>query len=109
VPLSQASAVERAAAELRSETASYLRAESKSKFAEIRKVLTPEDAALLTLRVDKQLPWNDVARVLLEESGNSGDDDVKRESARLRKRFEILKKKLLELGRQHGLVSSKDA
>ena len=63
-----------------------------------------------SLRVDKELPWNDIARVLLAENEGEGEtaseDLVKRESARLRKRFELLKKKLLQLGREHGLVSS---
>ena len=112
VPLSQASVVSKVAAELRSETASYLRAEAKSKFAAIRQTLTPEDSALLSLRVDKEMAWSDIARVLLAETEGDGEAAppavVKRESARLRKRFELLKKKLLELGREHGLVSAKD-
>jgi RNA polymerase sigma-70 factor (ECF subfamily) len=112
VPLSQTSAVSKLANEVRSETAAYMRAESKSKLARIRETLTHEDSALLTLRVDKQLAWNEIATVMLEEKDGDAEDAevVKRESARLRKRFEILKKKLLELGKQHGLVGpqSKD-
>ena len=107
VPLSQASVVSKVAADLRSETASYLKADAKSKLAAIREELGPEDGALLVLRIDKQLAWNDVARVLHEGDEEFGEEDVKRESARLRKRFEILKKKLLELGKKHGLVAVK--
>src|SRR5438309_1153719 len=69
-----------------------------------------EDAtaeALRLLRVDKQLAWADIARVMLAEGEAAAEAVVKRESARLRKRFELLKQKLLELGRREGLVRSK--
>ena len=106
LPLSQG-AVSQIAAEVRSETASYLRAEARSKLAKIRDELAPEDRALLVLRIDKQLAWNEVARVLHADNDQFGEDDVKRESARLRKRFELLKKKLVDLGKKHGLVAVK--
>jgi RNA polymerase sigma-70 factor (ECF subfamily) len=108
VPLSQASAVSKLAAQMRSETASYLGGPAKDTLAAIREQLPPEDRELLVLRIDKDLPWNEVARVMLEEGESASDEVVKRESARLRKRFELAKKKLLELGRQHGLLPRKD-
>lgn len=101
VPLSQAPEL---AQLTRTQTQSFLRTDAKDKFARIRAMLPPEDEALLVLRVDKNLEWNDLARVL---SGASTEADLKRESARLRKRFQLLKEKLVELGRQEGLVRDK--
>jgi RNA polymerase sigma-70 factor (ECF subfamily) len=102
VPLSQAPELAALAEKVRTRTMTFMRSESKDKFARIRATLAPEDEALLVLRVDRQLDWNELARVL---SGELDDDALKRESARLRKRFQLLKEKLLELGRQEGLVA----
>ena len=63
------------------------------------------DRALLVLRVDRGLSWNDLARVLNEDGEPLDDAALKRESARLRKRFQLLKRELLELGRAAGVVS----
>jgi len=55
---------------------------------------------LLVLRVDKGLAWNDLARVMYAEDGPLLDDEgLKREAARLRKRFQHVKERLLELKR----------
>jgi RNA polymerase sigma-70 factor (ECF subfamily) len=101
VPLSQAPELAALAEEVRTRTRTFMRSEVKDRFAEIRATLAPEDQALLVLRVDRQLEWVDLARVL---SGKEGDEELKRESARLRKRFQLLKEKLIELGRRAGLV-----
>src|SRR5262249_9574713 len=102
VPLSQAPELAALANKVRTQTMTFMRSESKDKFARIRATLAPEDEALLVLRVDRQLDWNELARVL---SGELDDDALKRESARLRKRFQLLKERLMELGRREGLVA----
>jgi RNA polymerase sigma-70 factor (ECF subfamily) len=107
VPLSRASAVARLEAEAHSVTATFLKTAVKDKVARIREQLDPDDRLLLALRVDKQLGWNDVARVFLEDDAPSLDT-LKRESARLRKRFELVKAKILELGRAQGIGRSED-
>jgi RNA polymerase sigma-70 factor (ECF subfamily) len=91
--------------EVRSTTRSFLRTERKNQFAELRASLPPEDQALLMLRVDRQLSFQDLARVLHES------DDVplegkalEREAARLRKRFQLVKERLYEMGKQAGLL-----
>ena len=89
----------------RTQTQSFMRTEAKDKLARIRAMLPAEDEALLVLRVDKKLEWNELARVL---SGATSESVLKRESARLRKRFQLLKEKLVELGRQEGLVRDKE-
>jgi RNA polymerase sigma-70 factor (ECF subfamily) len=82
------------AAEIRSQTASFLRTETKDRLAEIRAALDPDDQTLLILRIDRKLPWRDIAQVF-------GDDDgIEARAASLRKRFERLKADLREqLGR----------
>jgi len=94
--------------QVRSETASYLRSERRARFTALRESLPPEDQMLLVLRVDRGLAWNDLARVLRDDAGPLGEDQLKREAARMRKRFQLLKERLLELGRRAGVVSDGD-
>jgi len=104
VPLpdgSQLSAIEQP---VRTDTVSYLRTERRARIQALRESLAAEDQELLVLRVDKRLPWNDLVRVLHEHEGPLGDDAVKREAARLRKRLQLIKEKLHELGRREGLL-----
>jgi RNA polymerase sigma-70 factor, ECF subfamily len=90
------------AAAVRTETAAHLRTAVKSKFAALRDTLPEDEQTLLILRIDKKLEWRDIALVLLE--GEPSEADVKKESARLRKRFQIVKEKIVELGKKEGLV-----
>ena len=92
---------------VRTETLSYLRTEKKDRFAAIRASLPPEDQALLVLRVDRQLSWDELARVMSSDEGEPSADELKRESARLRKRYQLVKEKLLTLGERAGLVTRK--
>jgi RNA polymerase sigma-70 factor, ECF subfamily len=97
----------RAEAAVRTETSPYLRTEVKDKFAAIRRSLSPDDEMLLVLRVDKGLEWKDIARVMSED-GMSAAVDPTKESQRLRKRFQILKGRLIEMGRQKGILGGGD-
>jgi RNA polymerase sigma-70 factor (ECF subfamily) len=100
---SQLSALEQP---LRSDTASYLQTQRKTRVAALRESLAREDQELLVLRVDRKLAWNDLARVLLhvEDMQVLTDELLKREAARLRKRFQVIKAQLYELGRREGLL-----
>lgn len=90
---------------IRSDTVSYLRTQRKTRIAALRESLSPEDQELLVLRVDKQLAWTDLARVMHSDEGPPLAEAVlKREVARLRKRFQLIKDKLYQLGRQQGLI-----
>jgi RNA polymerase sigma-70 factor (ECF subfamily) len=92
----------------RSETASYLKTQRQTRMAALRESLPREDQELLVLRVDRKLAWRDLARVLLHAEGASlGDELLEREAARLRKRFQLLKEQLYELGRREGLISDR--
>lgn len=94
-----------AAEEVRSQTAQYLRTEMKSRFAALRDALPEDDRVLLVLRVDKGLGFDEIARVMLSSGGDDPDpSSLKREAARLRKRFQLVKERLLEMGRSEGLI-----
>lgn len=104
---SQLSALEQP---LRSDTASYLQTQRKSRILALRDSLPQEDQELLVLRVDRQLAWSELARVLLhvEEGPPLTDDVLKREASRLRKRFQVIKERLYALGRREGLIGGPD-
>jgi RNA polymerase sigma-70 factor, ECF subfamily len=105
VPLSGSSAVEGLVHKVRTETLEYLKTEQKDRFAALRESLPAEDQTLLILRVDRRLAWDELARVTLgEQDGEPSEEELKKESARLRKRFQLVKEKLLEMGRRAGLV-----
>lgn len=102
VPLDACPAVAEVEARVRTETLSYLRTERKEAIRRLREELPAEDQALLVLRVDRDLSFQDLARVFLGE--DASPEALGRESARLRKRFQLLKRRLLDMGRQRGLL-----
>lgn len=106
-PLPEGSQLSAIVAEVREKTKSYLATEFKDRFAKLRESLPTEDRELLVLRVDRGLEWEELARVMTESADELDPAALKREAGRLRKRFQLLKKKLLELGRKEGLVSSR--
>ena len=91
IALSNVDAFSKLQLQVRTETAAYKRTAVKSKFAALRESLPEEDQMLLVLRVDKGMAWMDIAGVLFPDSEDD-DEARKKESARLRKRFETLKK-----------------
>jgi RNA polymerase sigma-70 factor (ECF subfamily) len=74
----------------RSSTASRERrfSETESRLERLRKTLSEDEQTLLFLRVDRDLSWRDIARVLAD-AADSPPSEVA-----LRKRFERLKQKL---------------
>jgi RNA polymerase sigma-70 factor, ECF subfamily len=101
-PLETSSELSELIVRVRSETRPYMRTEAKDKLASIRASLDDEDRDLLVLRVDRGLEWKELARAMSESP--LSDEDVVRESQRLRKRFQVLKARLVELGRREGLI-----
>lgn len=91
----------RMAERVRTETLAYLRTETKERFAELRKSLSAEEQTLLVLRVNERLSWDDIARIQLDEPDAVS---VKREAAKLRKRFQLLREKLRDLAEAEGLL-----
>lgn len=93
--ISQASAI---ALRVRSTTAPYRRTEIKDKFARLREELSAEEQTLLFLRIDQDLPWNEVAAIMAEDAGEPV------EVAALRKRFERVKARLKKRAEEEGLL-----
>ena len=105
IALSNVDAFSKLQLQVRTETAAYKRTAVKSKFAALRESLPEEDQMLLVLRVDKGMAWMDIAGVLFPDSEDD-DEARKKESARLRKRFETLKKELVVRGKREGLFDN---
>jgi serine/threonine-protein kinase len=91
------------AAQVRTATLPLLRTEGKSALARLRDDLPQDDKMLLILRIDRGMSWEDLARVSLEHEAPD-QADVRRESARLRKRFQLVKERLRDRARAAGLV-----
>ena len=88
IPLDDSSEADRVAFR---QTVSRHGTTTRELLARIRAALSPDDQALLTLRIDRELEWNEVARVFLADQPDPGADVVARKTAALRKRFERLK------------------
>jgi RNA polymerase sigma-70 factor, ECF subfamily len=97
------SALEDVAQAVRTSTLGFLRTEKRSRLEALRDSLSPDDRALLVLRLDRGLAWPELARVLTESEEALDDAAVLREAARLRKRFQLVKERLRELVRREGL------
>lgn len=78
-------------------TAAYRRTGPQDWLSQMRASLSPFEQSLLTLRVDRELAWDEVARVM----GLPGGTD---ETARLRKRFERIKEKLRSAAERDGIL-----
>ncbi len=96
-PLPEGHFLSELAEEVRSATRSYLKTELKERVAKLRASLSTEDQMLLTLRVDRKLAWLDLARVLRADEPPPSAEELQRESARLRKRFQAIKERLQAL------------
>jgi RNA polymerase sigma-70 factor (ECF subfamily) len=88
----------------RTETAPYLRSALKNAFAAIRDTLEPDDRALLVLRVDRAMSWNEVARVMADDPDDDSEPARTKRAARLRKRFQLLKDVIRARARAAGLL-----
>jgi RNA polymerase sigma-70 factor (ECF subfamily) len=86
------------------ETRSRQRSEQMRAITRLRDELPEEDRELLVLRVDRELSWEEIALALSEDPETCSDEACKREAARLRKRFQILKKRLADRARDEGLL-----
>ena len=95
MPLSVAPEVEEV---LRTATREIQRTEVKDAFRELREQLDPEEHELLLLRLDRELSWKEIARIV------GGDVDVDSRAATLRKRFERAKERLKKLALDRGLI-----
>jgi RNA polymerase sigma-70 factor (ECF subfamily) len=105
VALSDAPEVMELAERVRTQTLTFLRTEKRTEIERLRDELSEHDRLLLVLRVDRNLEWHEVAVVLGEESIDPNDPEaVKREAARLRKQFQLLKERVREMAKARGIV-----
>jgi len=89
-------AVEQIVQEVRESTATGIHTDAKDRWARIKGSLDPFERSLLLLRVEKGLPWKDVARIMAEEGEELAE-------AALRKRFARLRARLHKLARDEGV------
>ena len=74
----------------------------QDRLARLRESLSPEDHMLVVLRVGRDLPWTDVARIMSGEDEPT-PEELERVTAALRKRWQRLKEELRrELDRERG-------
>jgi RNA polymerase sigma-70 factor (ECF subfamily) len=85
---------------VRTATRSALGTENRSKLVRLREELTVEDRTLLVLRVDRKLEFSEIALAFATNLDTFTDEDKKRESARLRKRFQLVKQQLVSRARK---------
>lgn len=97
VPLSDVPEIDALIVRVRTTTLARLGAKPGTTRAErLRAKLSPDEQTLLTLRLDRELDWRAIARVL-SDADHPTDDEIARDAAGLRKRFERLKVKLKRL------------
>lgn len=98
VPISEIPSVQRIVAHVRSTTPAHQRDDVRDRFAAVRAQLPPDDLALLGMRIEHRMAWDQIALVLAGDDAPPTAKDV----AALRKRFERLKSKLRGLVRDEG-------
>jgi RNA polymerase sigma-70 factor, ECF subfamily len=92
--------------EVRSRTLAFLRTEARDGFARIREQLDPEEQSLLTLRVDRDMGWTEIAEVMTGPGEATTEQELASRAATMRQRFKRLKDKIRKLGREQGLMES---
>lgn len=104
MPLSRASRLSQIAHAIRTETIEAFKTETKTRIEALRDALPEDDKSLLVLRINRQLEWTEIAHVMLYEGEPLSELMLKREAARLRKRFQLVKERLRKMARQEGLI-----
>ena len=93
---------------MRTATDPYLKPPLRNKVLELREQLTAEEQLLLVLRVDRDLSWTDVARVMSTSSGAAIDDaELARAVAACRKKYERITAKLRQFAEARGFLSER--
>ncbi len=80
---------------------------AKDRLARLRASLTPFEQSMLILRIDRGLPWREIALILAEEGDGTPVDPASVPAtlpATLRKQFERLKDRLLAQATLEGLA-----
>jgi RNA polymerase sigma-70 factor (ECF subfamily) len=88
---------------VRTTTLPLFKTTGRTALARLRDELPPDDRTLLVLRVDRGLPFDELARIFLDKESIS-QEELRRESARLRQRYRIIAARLRERARAAGLL-----
>jgi len=94
------------AQEERSETQPWLRTDVRDGFHRMHGLLGPADRMLLTLRVERKMAWEDIARILSEGCEAASERAIQRKATALRQQFKRLKAKLRAMAAREGLLES---
>lgn len=104
VALSDAPFLDELVQPARTSTLPHLRTDVKDRFEELRDKLSAEDRDLLILRVDRNLPWRDIAYAMQSSDQTLEDGELKKLEAALRQRFAGVKDRLKRLAQEAGLL-----
>jgi RNA polymerase sigma-70 factor (ECF subfamily) len=96
VPLSE---VEDILVVARTRSRSTMATDNQRRLTALRDALPIEDRTLLILRVDRNLAWEEIALVFADTPEALTEEDRKRDAARLRKRFQLIKRRLIAQAR----------
>jgi RNA polymerase sigma-70 factor (ECF subfamily) len=107
VSLSRAGPLSEIADRIRVETAAALKTETRDRFVQLRQQLPLQDQMLLMLRVNRELPWLDIARIMGDGSNGGAlpPQSYAATATRLRKRFQKAKEKLRKMAEEAGLLA----
>jgi len=89
----------------RSRSRSALATHKQRQLTALRDELPIEDRTLLILRVDRKLAFDEIALAFADNPEVFAEVDRKREAARLRKRFQLVKQRLVARLRRHAIAS----
>jgi RNA polymerase sigma-70 factor (ECF subfamily) len=78
----------------------------QEQFRALRQRLCDEDQLVLVLRVDRDLGFREIAQVLAPPDVELAGTELEREAARVRKRFELAKRRLRRWAVEGGLLAS---
>lgn len=104
IPLEDASFLDDYAERARTTTQAHLRSEVRDEIQKLRDQLSQEERDLLALRVDRGLPWREVAHAMLPDDQRPDGDQIRRLETSLRQRFVDVKKRLKSLAKERGLL-----
>lgn len=100
------SAVPDVAMSSRSDSPPWQHTTMKDRLHVLYERLSPPQRMLLFLRVERQMSWPEVARVMAEEEWELTDLELKRKAAALRQQFKQLKDHLRSLFQKEGFLAA---
>lgn len=87
-----------------SQTQPWLRSEVRSGFTRLREQLTAEEQTMLVLRVEREMSWEEIARVASSDGPPLTTAEIQKKAGAMRQHFKRLKARLRKLAAQQGLL-----